>query len=383
MIKKKERFLTKWMYWFSLALVLILVYKVLDSFNEIGAWVSNLFKILSPFIIGIIISYILYIPSRKLERLYSKIKFMKRGARTASVLTAYFILILICIIAMRFLVPAIISSMQDFVNNFQSYYEIIKEKINGLPQDSFLKSQNAMNVINSLNNFKIEDYINITKITQYAQSILSFASGIFNIFVSLIVSIYLLLERREIVEFFKKLLGSIFSREIYCNMEKYFNRTNEIFCTFLSSQFLDAIVVGILTSIAMSIIGVKYAIVLGLFIGLFNMIPYFGAIIAVGISIIITILTGGMPQAIEMGIIIIILQQIDANIINPKIVGSSLKISPLLVIFSVTIGGAYFGMLGMFLAVPIATVIKLLLCDLIEYKYQKNINETKLTNSVE
>ena len=98
------------------------------------------------------------------------------------------------------------------------------------------------------------------------------------------------------------------------------------------------------------------------------MIPYWGAIIGVGISIIITIFTGGIGQAIWMGIIVIILQQIDANIINPKIVGSSLKISPLLVIFAVTVGGAYFGILGMFLAVPVFTVIKILVSDYVEYK---------------
>ena len=107
---------------------------------------------------------------------------------------------------------------------------------------------------------------------------------------------------------------------------------------------------------------------LGFMIGLFNLIPYFGAIIAVIIAIIVTLLTGGFGQALLMAIIVIILQQIDANIINPKIVGNSLKISPLLVIFAVTVGGAYFGVLGMFLAVPIVAVLKILITDYIEYK---------------
>ena len=116
---------------------------------------------------------------------------------------------------------------------------------------------------------------------------------------------------------------------------------------------------------------------------LFNLIPYFGAIIAVAISVILTILTGGLSKAIEMTIVVIILQQIDANFINPKIVGESLEISPLLVIFSVTIGGAYFGILGMFLAVPVAAVIKLLITDLVDYKYKKREELNKLTNQSE
>ena len=128
---------------------------------------------------------------------------------------------------------------------------------------------------------------------------------------------------------------------------------------------------GILVSIAMTIMGVKYAPLLGFFIGLFNMIPYVGAIIATVIAAIITLITGGLSQTIWMLIVVIILQQIDANIINPRIVGKSLKISPLLVLFAVTFGGAYFGILGMFLAVPVIAVIKILIDDYIRYKEVK------------
>ena len=101
------------------------------------------------------------------------------------------------------------------------------------------------------------------------------------------------------------------------------------------------------------------------------MIPYFGAIIAIIVATIITFITGGFSQAIWMVIITTILQQIDANIINPKIVGESLKISPLLVVFAVTVGGAYFGVLGMFLAVPVVAVLKVLIGDYIDYKDSK------------
>ena len=125
----------------------------------------------------------------------------------------------------------------------------------------------------------------------------------------------------------------------------------------------------------MTIMGIKYAPLLGFFIGLFNMIPYIGAIIAVVISALVTLITGGLSQAIWMLVVVIILQQIDANIINPRIVGQSLKISPLLVLVAVTVGGAYFGILGMFLAVPIIAVLKILVEDYINYRLKlKEIN---------
>ena len=118
----------------------------------------------------------------------------------------------------------------------------------------------------------------------------------------------------------------------------------------------------------MSIIHVKYAVLLGFFIGILNLIPYFGAIVGVIIAAIITLLTGGLNQAITMLILVTILQQIDANIINPKITGKSVKISPLLVIFAVTVGGSYFGAWGMFLGVPVIAIIRMMIVDFIDYK---------------
>ena len=118
----------------------------------------------------------------------------------------------------------------------------------------------------------------------------------------------------------------------------------------------------------MSIMNVKYATLLGFLIGLFNVIPYFGAIVAVTIAIIITIFTGGFVQALWVALVIIILQQIDANIINPRILGTSLDLSPILVIFAVTIGGAYFGVLGMFLGVPVMAFIKIIIIEFLEHK---------------
>lgn len=374
----------KWIYWFSLGVSLIIIYKILDSFSAIGNWFSNLFSILSPFIVGIIIAYILYIPSKKLERAFSKIKlkFISKKARGLSVFIVYLLLLLILFFAFKFIVPLLIESFQDLVNNLQSYYVGIKNSIADLPEDSFLKSDTAMKALNDLTTFKIEDYISMDKLTQYAQGVISFASGIFDIFVAFIVSVYLLLERNDIVKFFKKFAESSFKKDTYKNITKYFKQSNEIFCNFLIGQLSDAIVVGIMTSVAMSIMHVKYAVMLGIFIGVLNMIPYFGAIIAVAISIFITLLTGGLTQAIEMAVVVIILQQVDANIINPKIVGDSVKISPLLVIFAVTVGGAYFGVMGMFIAVPVAAIIKLLINDLIEYNYAKKLKIDKIDKSV-
>ena len=377
-MEKKIKTWTKWLYWFTFAIAVIFVYKTVDNLGQITDWIKGLLSILAPFAVGILISYILYIPCKKIEEMYLKIKKVKiinKKARPLSILTVYIIALILIVILINFIVPPIIKSIIDLANNFGYYYETAITKINELPEDSFWKTEVITKIMQEIENIDIKQIINVEVLTEYAQGAINIATKIFDIFVAVVVSIYVLNSRTEIIQFFSKLAGAIFSKTTYKNLGKYFHSTNQIFFHFLSSQFLDAIVVGVLTSIAMSILGVKYAILLGFMIGLFNLIPYIGAIIAVVISAIITIFTGGIGQAIWMLIIVTILQQIDANIINPKIVGNSLKINPILVILAVTVGGAYFGMIGMFLAVPIIAVIKVIIEDFIEYREQSRIIE--------
>ena len=371
---EKKRKLTKWLYWFTFAIAVIFIYKMLDNFTDILNWVSKLLSTLMPFVVGVLIAYLLYIPCRKIEAKIkkSKVKLFKIKARSLSVLIVYILVGILIFLAIRFIIPVVQESIVDLTNNFQGYYNTAMDKLRDLPEDSILKSEEVMELANQIRSIDIGEYLNIDNIWNYAKEAIGIATGIFDVFVAFIVSVYILVERKEIVEFFEKLLRAIFKEKTYNKLSEYFNRTNEIFLKFLSSQLLDAIVIGALTSIAMLIMDVKYAVLLGFMIGLFNLIPYFGAIIAVIIAIIITLITGGLSKAVIMAIVVIILQQIDANIINPKIVGNSLKISPILVIFAVTVGGAYFGILGMFLGVPIACVIKLLIWDYIN----TNLKET-------
>ena len=363
----------KWLYWFCLGLALICIYKILDNYESVMGVLNTFLGVISPFLIGIFIAYLLYMPSRKFEELYRKIKikFIAKKARILSVITVYIIIIAAIVILFSVILPIVFESIADFFSNIPNYVEQVVDAYNNLPQDSILKSQVVQDEIHNLQNIDIKQYLDVEAILGYIVNAISAIFSIVDIFIAIIVSVYILVDRRKILDFIKKLAGAIFKERTYKNLDKYFNNSNEIFFKFIASQFVDAIVVGILVSIAMTIMGVKYAPLLGFFIGLFNMIPYVGAIIATVIAAIITLITGGLSQTIWMLIVVIILQQIDANIINPRIVGKSLKISPLLVLFAVTFGGAYFGILGMFLAVPVIAVIKILIDDYIRYKEVK------------
>lgn len=358
--------------WLLIAITVVVVYKMLDNFSSIQQWFGTLFTIMKPFLIGLLISYILFIPCRKIENIYkrSKLKLISRKSRGLSVITTYIIFVLIIIIVINCIFPVLRESIVELVSNIPGYYETLVNKYNNLPEDAVLKSDIIKDKMSEITNIDIKQFLNINndKIIEYVKSIIDIFSGIFDVFVSIVVSVYILLQRTSIIRALRRFARAIFKKGIYETVDRYFTKANEVFFTFITSQLLDAVIVGILTTIAMMILKVSYAPLIGFMIGLFNLIPYIGAIVAVAIGILITLITGGFGKALAMAIVVIVLQQIDANIINPKILGSSLETSPLLVIFAITIGGAYFGIMGMFLGVPIAVVIKTILTDFVDSK---------------
>ncbi len=373
--------------WLLIALIVVIVYKMLDNFSNIQEWFGSFFRIMKPFLVGLLISYILFMPCKKIESilLKSKFKFINKKARGLSVIATYIIFVLIIIVIINCIFPILKESVVELVGNIPGYYETLVNKYRELPEDSVLKSDIIKDKMAELSNIDMKQLLSINneKIIEYVKNIIDVFSGIFDVFVSIIVSVYILLQRTTIMKFLRRFARALFKKNTYEAVNKYFTKANEVFFTFISSQLLDAVIVGILTTVAMLIIKVKYAPLIGFTIGLFNMIPYIGAIVAVAIGILITFITGGLGKALAMAIVVIILQQIDANIINPKIIGVSLEVSPLLVIFSVTVGGAYFGILGMFLGVPIAVVIKAVLTDWIDNKNKFRDEQEKMAEKSE
>lgn len=370
----KEKKWMRYFAWFIFGVALIVVYKTIDSFGAIFSWVGGLIRILMPFGLGVLLAYMLYFPCRKLEKLYGKIKisFLSKKRRKLAVFTVYAIVILVLILIIKVIFPMISQSVMELADSLPNYYSKAISFLEAQPKDSIVSK---LNLVDSLKKLEDIDYVamitklfDVNNVSKYIKGITSAAGIIFDIFVTTVVSIYILMERSDIKSFLKNFFKATSSEIGYNKISRYYKKTNNIFYNYITAQILDAFIVGVITSIAMLIMNVKYAVLLGFIIGLFNIIPYFGAIIGVGIAILITIFTGGFAKALWLALVIVILQQIDANIINPKILGDSLQLSRILIIFSVTFFGAYFGVLGMFLAVPIISLIKVFVFDFIDEK---------------
>ncbi len=380
-MKEKGKW-TKWIYWFTFAVAVILVYNTVDNFGDISNWIGKFISIIMPFLMGILIAYLLYIPCRQMEKLYkkSKNKFINKKARGLSVLTIYIIALLIIIIAITIIIPALSRNIMDLANNLPRYYQNVLNFVDNMPENSIIKKESIKQIITNLRNIDITKLIDLEDIPDYIKGVVGFARSIFNVCISVIMSVHILLERKQILRFIRRLLSALFKKETSEAINNYFMKANDIFFKFISSQIIDGMIVGTIVSIALCILRVKYWLLLGFMIGLFNVIPYIGAIISVTTATIVTVLTGGFSKAIWMLVVVLIIQQLDANIINPKIIGNALKLSPILVISSVTVFGAYYGILGMFLAVPITALIKILVNDFIDFRLKKKETTREITS---
>lgn len=380
---KGKKNVTKWFYWFTFAVAVIAVYKTLDNFSEIANFIGTVFAVIMPFLIAIIIAYLFYTPSAKLEALFKKSRILKKKARTLSVLIVYIIAIVVVVFLIKSVIPTATNSVMDLVRSLPDYYNNVLEAYDNLDESSILKQVDVHGIIDKMKQINFMDYINFSTVGQYISGAIGVVSAVFSVFVSLIFSIYILISRRDIKTFFIKLTRAVFPENVCKNIIEYVGKTNQIFLKFIYCQILDGVIIGIIMSIILSLMDIKYGALLGGMIGLLNIIPYFGAIIGVAIACIITIFTGGLEKAILMLIVTIIMQQVDANIINPHILGEGLKTSPILIIFAVTVGGAFFGVLGMFLAVPIAAITKIIIEDYIEFKIDDRNRKKSKNKSLE
>ena len=369
----------KWLFYFSLGTILIIIFKTIDSVSAIYNGFANLLNIIMPFVMAVLLAYMLFLPGKKIEAIFekSKIKFLSNHKRALSVFIVYLIFLLIIFMVFTFLIPSASESLKDLVGNIPKYLTILNDYLNNIKDDSIIGQLGVKEYIQNISNVNITDqfakWISFDNAGIYIKNIVGGASLIFDVFVTFIVSVYVLVERDSIKKFLMDIAYAMFDDKWYEVCIKYSRRLNSIFYGFISGQVVDAFIVGVISVIAMSIMNVKYAVLLGTLIGVFNIIPYFGAIFGILLAIVITIFTGGFKSAAILAIVIVVLQQIDANIINPRIIGNNLHISPILVIFSVTVGGAYFGPLGMFLGVPILAIIKEIVLDFINYKNREKI----------
>ena len=147
------------------------------------------------------------------------------------------------------------------------------------------------------------------------------------------------------------------------DVSKYIDKSIEIFFKYFVAKLISSLILMILTIIGLWLIGTEHFIIIGIIVGVLNMIPYLGSIISMGIAALISYLTGGLSQMIYTVLVIFVFQQLEGCVISTKLIGDAVDLSPLLVFLIVIVSGSLFGIIGLILAVPIAAIVKYIYKD--------------------
>ena len=163
----------KWIYWFLLGIAIIGVYKALDNFGDIVDALKKFLEILTPFLAGIFIAYIFYVPCKKFEKLYEKVKlkFIKKHSKVFGILTTYLIALIVITILVSVILPVVFNSVVDLINNLQGYYESAINKYNSLSDDSILKTEYVKDIVKNIEKLDLKKYFELDKMMEYSKGI--------------------------------------------------------------------------------------------------------------------------------------------------------------------------------------------------------------------
>ena len=373
---------------FCVVALSLLFYFAVRNISVFGDFFRKLVTILAPFIWGLVICYLLSPLMRFLEervflplgkRLYRKNK--KGGAakfaRVMSILFSEIVLLLLIAALVYLIIPQILGSVQMLIQNSGTYADNVSKWLDGLlknyPElDSYvggLFGNINANVGNWLETKLLPQLGSL--ITSVSSGVYGFARSIYNLIIGIIVSVYLLADKEGFLAAVKRLSYAVFSVETADKLRQGLNFVDKTFMGFLSGKILDSLIIGIICYIVCSILKMPYTLLVSVIIGVTNIIPFFGPLIGAIPSALI-ILMVDPSKCLIFVIFIIILQQIDGNIIGPRILGSSTGINGFWVMFAIILGSGLFGFWGMLLGVPVFVVIYTVIQNLIIKKLKKS-----------
>ncbi len=271
----------------------------------------------------------------------------------------------------HFVLPQLIESIIGLVNDIPRYVTQTTKLIDEIMNDLNLSGQYLEFATQKWNDF-VEYVINFATdlIPLLGVMLKDILSSIWNIALGLIISVYLLIDKEKFFGLSKKIVFASFSKEVANKVVELTHRSNDTFGKFLSGKILDSFIIGILTFIVLTIVKMPYTLLISVIIGVTNIIPFFGPFIGAIPSIIIVMFVSPV-KALWLMVIILIIQQIDGNIIGPKILGDSIGISAFWILFSLLVTGKLLGFVGMIIGVPLFAVIYSIIKEIVEYKLEK------------
>ena len=367
------------------ALVLALLYhlgvRILDHFPELGAHFQNLFpwasQVISPLLLGFAIAYLLSPICHFFERILSKNALLSKKqslCQNISIFMTFLLLILGVVFLGSLLLSTLTKSIQvlrfedlfqgieDFASTVEKFYSDLYIRLGNLP----IGGEDAKEAVQLLLQKAVVFFQNMGN--SVFSSLGSLAGALSTMVFGIIFSLYFLADGQKILSYWARIFRLLFGERRLEKLRRFFIDADRVFAGYLRGQIIDGTIMAVLVSVSLSILQVRYAVVIGVLTGFGNLIPYVGPFIAYGLTTLVCLVYGDFTKLLPALIALFVIQTIDGNVINPRLLSQNIDLHPLVVIIALIIGGSLGGFLGIFLAAPVASLIKLELDKFMERK---------------
>ena len=365
-MEQDKKDIKKWFKIISFALIGLLI---VNNFSVVTGFVAKFFDIISPFVVGAALAFILNIPMKFFESKFSKITFKKGKKlnknliRIISLLLAIIVIGFIISLIVNLILPEIINIIKLLVENSPKYMNEIKNFALDI-------TTNMPEIRDSIKNININNENMQEQIKTIATNVLTFSvsfagnviGSIVDAIVSLVFAIYILTGKDKLKEQSKRIVYAYFDKTKAEGILEFGRTARRIFKNFITGQCLEACILGSLSIVGMFILDIPYAVPIGVLIGVTALVPIVGAFIGISVGAVL-ILSVEPVKVLTFLVFILILQQIEGNLIYPKVVGDSVGLPGIWVLVAVAVGGDLFGLVGMLLGLPVASVIYTLIKD--------------------
>lgn len=363
--------------------LIILMLFILMNYSWLWETLMTLLGVVKPFIYGVCIAFIFNIPMQFFMRKLPPRKDGKKPKLLAAMITLLcFILVITLIIWI--IVPRIVDNIIMLLNNFDNYRAEVENFIEVLFANIGLEESAIDSLVNSLSDLS-NQFIGVLQslVPAMFNIVTTIASSITNVIFSILIAMYLVISKEVLIRQGDRIGKVLLNEKRYHVFKELMHLISDTFASFISGQGIEAVIIGVLCYIGCKILGIEYASIVSVIIGVTNMIPIFGAIIGTAFSALFIAFVNPI-QGLVFLVFGICLQQFESNLIYPHVVGSSIGLPALWVLFAVTVGGGLFGVAGMIFGLPTFSVIyEVFRRYIIKKEKAYNTQKGELSNGIE
>lgn len=355
----------------TIAGIAILLFVIFTNFILISKWISSLLGLMSPFILGFAIAFLLNKPMIFIEKkLFKKLRIKASLKRNLSAVIALILGIFIVGLVLALLIPQLMDSVfslmqnaPEYVKGFQIFIEHLIEN-NDVDMNQITAMFGEFDIFNKITTFFSDALPKMISLSY------QFTSGLFNVVLGIMAGLYMMIDKEHLVRHVKVANYALFPKPVADYFVILQKNADDVFNNFIIGKAIDSLIIGVLCYIGLTIIDIPYALLLSVIVGVTNMIPVFGPFIGAVPGIIILLLVKPI-DSVYFALFILLLQQFDGNILGPLILGDRLGLPSIWILFAVCVGGGLFGVVGMFIGVPMFAIIYSAVRELFYYRLKQ------------